>query len=179
MRRPLENGRGHAYELTDAGRDLDPIIMSLAAWGQKWSRDMETDDLDPAFLAWSMHTRINVDVFPAGRVVLEFVFSGTDKGLSRFWLVVMDGQVDMCLKHPGHDSDLTVRANIKRFVEAWRGFRNLEREIANGQILVEGRKDYCKALPGWLMCSALAPFKREVGQEAMIPKDEITPALSS
>ncbi len=168
VRHPLPSGRGHSYELTDAGRDLDPIIMSLAAWGQKWSRDMETEDLDPAFLAWSMHTRINVDAMPCERVVLEFIFSGTHKGLSRFWLVVDDGNVDMCLKHPGYDSDVTVSAQIKRFIEAWRGFRELAQEIAAGKIRVEGRKDYCKALPDWLMCSALAAFKRETGAEAKI-----------
>ena len=30
-RKPLKNSHGHSYELTNTGRDLDPIIMSLAA----------------------------------------------------------------------------------------------------------------------------------------------------
>lgn len=167
-RTPLAEGRGYAYELTDAGRDLDPIIMSLAAWGQRWARDMEHEDLDPAFLAWSMHTRINVDAMPTRRIVLEFAFSGTHKGLDRFWLVVADGQVDMCLKYPGYEVDVTVSADIRRFVEAWRGFRDMRREIRDGHIQVEGTAAYRKALPQWLMLSALAPYSREVGNEAKI-----------
>lgn len=171
VRRPLETGRGYSYELTAAGSDLEPIIMSLAVWGQRWARDMENDDLDPAFLAWSMHTRLNIGAMPPGRTVLEFVFSGTHKGLSRFWLVVEDGNVDMCLKHPGYDSDVTVRAPIRCFVEAWRGFRDLRREIAAGHIVVEGPADNCKALPNWLLLSSLATFPRERGQEAQIAND--------
>lgn len=168
-RRALENGRGFSYELTDAGRELDPIIMSLAAWGQKWSRDMETEDLDPAFLAWSMHTRLNVAAMPPGRTVMEFAFTGTHKGFSRFWLVVEDAHVDMCLKFPGYDVDLTISSDIKRFVESWRGFRDLRREISSGQIRVDGPAAYRRALPDWLMLSALAEVPRQCGQEAEIP----------
>ncbi|WP_306144482.1 helix-turn-helix domain-containing protein [Roseibium sp. MMSF_3412] len=165
-RRALDNGRGFAYELTDAGRDLDPIIMSLAVWGQKWSRDMETEDLDPAFLAWSMHTRLNVDAMPEKRIVMEFAFSGTHKGFSRFWLVVQDGEVDMCLKYPGFEEDLSISSDIRRFVEAWRGMRDLRSEIANGHITVVGQEKYRRALPDWLMLSALARFPRQTGTEA-------------
>lgn len=167
-RHALKTGRGYSYELTEAGRDLDPIIMSLAVWGQKWSRDMEHEDLDPAFLAWSMHTRLNVEAMPDRRTVLEFSFTGTHKGFSRFWLVVEDRNVDMCLKFPGYDVDVTVSSDIKRFVEAWRGFRDLRQEISAGRIRVEGDDVARKALPEWLMLSALAPFPRQTGQEAEI-----------
>jgi DNA-binding HxlR family transcriptional regulator len=159
-REPLENGRGYEYLLTEAGRELDPIIMQLAAWGQRWARDMESEDLDPAFLAWSMHTRLNVEAMPEGRTVMGFEFSGTHEGFRRFWLVVDEGHVDMCLKHPGHDVDLHLRSDIRRFVEAWRGIRDLRAELASGRIEVEGPAEYRRALPDWLLGSALSPFER-------------------
>jgi len=160
-RRPLGNGRGYEYLLTDAGRELDPIITAIAVWGQRWSRDMVSDDLDPAFLAWSMHTRMNIAAMPESRTVLEFDFGGTCASLRRFWLVVEAGKVDMCLRPPGYDSDLVVRADIRRFVEAWRGFRDLRAEIAAGRIEVEGPSALRRALPDWLLLSGLAPFGRE------------------
>ncbi|MGD1926504.1 MAG: winged helix-turn-helix transcriptional regulator [Paracoccaceae bacterium] len=178
-RRPMKTGRGHIYSLTDAGRDLDPIIMKLAAWGQKWARDMETEDLDPAFLAWSMHTRLNVEAMPAGRTVMEFEFTGTHQGFGRFWLLVEDGVVDMCLKHPGYDPDVTVSADIRRFVEAWRGFRDLQSEIAAGHIRVSGSAQACKALPKWLLLSGLAEFPRRRGAEAAIASDIAAPMAAS
>lgn len=159
-RRPLPSGRGHEYLLTEAGRELEPIIMDLAVWGQRWSRDMVTDDLDPAFLAWSMHTRLNAEALPPGRTVVEFVFAGAPSGLKRFWLVSTDGKVEMCLKHPGFEVDLLVTAEIRRFVEAWRGFRSLRDEIAAGQIRLEGSAAARRAFPDWLCLSALAPFPR-------------------
>lgn len=179
VRKPQETGRGHTYELTDAGRELDPIIMSLAKWGQRWARDMEHEDLDPAFLAWSMHTRLNVNAMPRERTVLEFEFTGTHKGFSRFWLVVRDGHVDMCLKYPGYESDIIVSSDIRRFVEAWRGFRDLRKEIAGGHIRLEGRDAYKKALPDWLLLSSLAAFPRETGRESSIETATGQRALAS
>ncbi|MEO1493146.1 MAG: winged helix-turn-helix transcriptional regulator [Pseudomonadota bacterium] len=167
-RRAAETGRGHIYELTDAGRDLDPIIMALAGWGQKWARDMETEDLDPAFLAWSMHTRLNIDAMPPGRTVMEFEFTGTHKGFSRFWLVVDDGNVDMCLKHPGYDPDVIVSSDLRQFIEAWRGFRDLRDEISAGHIRLAGSASARKALPEWLLMSGLAKLPRLRGREAQI-----------
>lgn len=159
-RQPLDGGSGHEYVPTRAGLELEPIIMDLAAWGQHWSRDMVDDDLDPAFLAWSMHTRIDAGSMPPGRTVIEFEFSGTPTEFRRFWLVNNDGAVDMCLKHPGFDTDLVVRADIRRFVEAWRGIRDLRAEIRGGAIQLEGPARLRRALPTWLQLSALAKFPR-------------------
>lgn len=69
-RQPLEKGRGYDYLLTEAGQELDPIITNLAVWGQRWSCDLTTENLDPAFLAWSMHTRMSTDAMPAGRTAI-------------------------------------------------------------------------------------------------------------
>lgn len=177
IRQPLENERGHSYELTGAGRDLDPIIMSLAVWGQKWSRDMEHEDLDPAFLAWSMHTRLNIEAMPNRRTVMEFAFSGYQKGIFRFWLVVEQGHADMCLKYPGYESDIVVRADILRFIEAWRGFRDLREEVASGHIHLEGPRSIKEAFPNWLLLSALSPYPRKVGKEARLAESTSAAAV--
>lgn len=159
-RRPLASGRGHEYLLTEAGEELGPIVMDMAIWGQRFAREMVLDDLDPAFLAWSMHTRLDTGAMPDCRTVMEFAFTGTPTEFRRFWLVHEGGVVDMCLKHPGFEVDIEVRADIRRFVEAWRGFRDLRGEIEAGRIRVDGPTDLRRALPDWLKLSALAPYKR-------------------
>jgi len=160
VRKAQPGGRGYDYLLTEAGAELEPLIMDLAAWGQRWARDMENDDLDPAFLAWSMHTRLNTAVMPPGRTVIEFEFTGTPTEFRRFWLVHDAGRVDMCLKYPGYDSDVTVQADIRRFVEAWRGIRNLRDEIHAGKVVLTGAPALCRSFPDWLLLSALAPYPR-------------------
>jgi DNA-binding HxlR family transcriptional regulator len=164
------NGSGaRSYQLTPAGRDLGPIIDSLAVWGQHWSRDMRYEDLDPAFLAWSMHTRLDTARMPSGRTVLEFEFSGAPRDCRRFWLVNDAGKVDMCLKNPGYDVDLQVFADLRLFIEAWRGIRDLRAEIRARRIRVIGPPTLCRALPGWLQLSSLAPYPRLApGREARL-----------
>lgn len=160
-RRKCGRHNGHVYELTDAGRDLNDIVDRLAVWGQHWARDMEMDDLDPGFLAWSMHLRLNTEAMPPGHTVLQFEFTGAPADCRRFWLVVTDGAVDMCLKHPGFETDLLVEADLRTFVEAWRGFRDLESEIRAGRIRLTGPRELKRGLPKWLLLSSLSPYPRQ------------------
>jgi DNA-binding HxlR family transcriptional regulator len=171
-RTPLENARGHDYQLTEAGRELGPLIDDMAVWGQRWARDMTTDDLDPAFLVYSMHQRINAEAMPPGRTVIEFQFAGAPKTCRMFWLVHAEGGVDMCLKHPGFDVDIVVRADLRLFIECWRGFRDLRREIGAGTITVEGPQRLTRQFPDWLLLSGFANVGRErAGAERSLQKD--------
>lgn len=168
-RRRIENENRYRYEPTEAALDLDELINGLSVWGQQWSRDMDLDDLDPAFLAWSMSLRVNAEAMPEGRTVVEFEFSGTPTEFRRFWLINSEGQVDMCLKDPGYETDLHVRSDIRRFVEAWRGFRDLREEIHGGAIRLSGPRHLVSAFPDWLLLSALAPYRRRVkGRESRL-----------
>ena len=159
-RQKMRNENRYRYEPTEAALDMADLIDKMAVWGQHWSRDMEMDDLDPAFLAWSMSLRMNTDAMPRGRTVVEFEFSGTPTEFRRFWLVNTDGSVDMCLKDPGYETDLHVRSDMRCFVEAWRGFRDLREEIRSGKIRLTGPRSLTSAFPDWLLLSALAPYRR-------------------
>jgi len=108
---------------------------------------MTDADLNPAFLLWSMHKRLNTEEMPAGRTLLYFEFTGAPKTCRRFGLVNTDGVVDMRLFDPGHEVDVRVFANLLLFVETWRGFRDLRREIACGAIRVEGPSHLARRLP--------------------------------
>jgi hypothetical protein len=134
--------------------------MELAAWGQRWGRDMEMEDLDPGFLAWSMSTRLDADAMPDGTTVIEFEFSNTPHGFNRFWLMKHDGKIEMCLKHPGHAVNIKVMADIRRFIQAWRGVRSMREEIATGCIRLEGPSSMTKQVPDLLLGSALAGVAR-------------------
>ncbi len=165
------SGSGHEYVLTDAGRELEPVIDHLAIWGQRWARDMVDDDLDPAFLVWSMHLRIDTAEMPPGRTVIEFKFSGAPPDCRQFWLINRDGAVEMCLKDPELDVDLLVTSRLRLFVEAWRGFRDLRREIEARRIKLYGPAELRKAFPSWLQLSALAPYPRiRAGRERRLAR---------
>ncbi len=157
----VPRGSPRSYQLTEAGATLAPLIEQMAVWGQHWARDMRMDDLDPGFLAWSVSVRIDTARLPPGRIVIQFQFSGAPFDCQHFWLVAKDGKVDMCLKDPGFEVDLLVRSDLKRFVECWRGFRELRAEIRAGHIEVLGSRSLSTQFPDWLKLSQLASFERK------------------
>src|SRR5262249_7065935 len=59
--------RGPEYVLTEAGLSLKPVVTSIGEWGQRWARDIRPQDLDPGWLVWMMHRRLNTPVMPPGR----------------------------------------------------------------------------------------------------------------
>ncbi|HEY4369083.1 MAG TPA: helix-turn-helix domain-containing protein [Steroidobacteraceae bacterium] len=170
-----QKGRPRRYALTSAGNELEPIVASLAIWGQSWARDMSIDDLDPGFLAWSMHMRLDTANMPSGRTVLEFEFTGASPECRRFWLVNDHGAVDMCLKDPGYDIDVKVRADLRLFTEAWRGIRDLRAEIRARRIELIGPTTLTRQFPDWLRLSMLAPYaRRRVGREECLSRSRRT-----
>ncbi|MEM1230854.1 MAG: helix-turn-helix domain-containing protein [Pseudomonadota bacterium] len=170
-RQPTDRARRYRYEPTAATLDLAPLVDGLAVWGQHWARDMEREDLDPAFLAWSMSMRMNTQAMPPGRTVIRFEFAGTPAGLKRFWLVCEAQAVDMCVKDPGHEASLIVEAPLRTFVEAWRGIRDLPAELRRGTIRLVGPRALVRAFPNWLLLSALAPHPRKAaGREQTLAR---------
>ena len=159
-RRKIPGENRYRYEPTAATAALNDVVETMAIWGQHWSRDMNLEDLDPGFLAWSMSLRMNTDAMPSGRTVVEFQFSGTPTDFRRFWLVNTDGKVDMCVKDPGYETDLHVNSDLRCFVEAWRGFRDLRREIREGNIRLSGPRNLISSFPDWLLLSTIAPYQR-------------------
>jgi DNA-binding HxlR family transcriptional regulator len=166
---PAQRGLPRTYVVTPAGQELAPIIDDLAVWGQQWARDMCLDDLDPGFLAWSMHMSLETGRMPPGRTVLGFEFSGAPRDCRRFWLVHEDGVVDMCLKDPGYEIDVRVRSDLRRFIEAWRGIRDLRAEIRAGHVEVIAAPSLARRFPQWLKKSALAIYpRRRPGRETSL-----------
>lgn len=99
------------YHLTAAGRDLDRVIDRLGAWGVRWAfGDPRPEELDPVLLIWKMHQRIRREHLPASRTVIEFEFRG--RGGRRLWMVLEPNEISVCLKPPGFDPDLIVRADL-------------------------------------------------------------------
>ena len=150
-----------SYCLTRAGLALKPIISAIGEWGQRWSRDIGPEDLDPGWLVWAMHRRLNSAAMLPGRTVIEIEFSDAPPKQRRFWLVHCDGHVDVCLKDPGFDTTVRVATRLRVFAEVWRGIRSLRDELRARTIQLHGSPAHCRAFPRWLLLSAYAPIERE------------------
>ena len=101
LKRPVSGQKGFEYRLTAMGRELEPIIETVAIWGQRWARgQMSDDELDVELLMWDIHRRIQFDAMPDGETVLSFTFSDLDK-YRTWWLVISRADVDLCTEDPG------------------------------------------------------------------------------
>ena len=108
-RQVSETTHGPEYCLTEAGLSLRPVVTSIGEWGQRWARDIRPEDLDPGWLVWAMHRRLNTAAMPPGRTVIQIEFVDAPAKQRRFWLVHNEGDVDVCLKDPGYDMTVRVR----------------------------------------------------------------------
>ena len=161
-------GNKRAYVLTAAGQELRPVLAGIAGWGQRWARDIRDEDLDPGWLVWTMHRRLNTAVMPPGRTVIQICFIDAPAHQRGFWLVCADGDVEVCLKPPGFDVDLTVTTRVRALAEVWRGIRPLDSEIRAGHIQVEGPTSLRRAFPSWLLLSAYASISRHASTTRVI-----------
>jgi DNA-binding HxlR family transcriptional regulator len=160
QRQPLQQGRAGGYTLTAAGWALKPVVTTIGEWGQRWARDLRADDLDPGWLVWGMHRRLNIAAMPPGRTVIEIEFTDAPRGQSRFWLVHCAGEVQVCLKAPGYEITLHVAARVRALAEVWRGIRSLREALGAGAIRLSGAAQYRRALSQWLLLSPFAAIRR-------------------
>jgi DNA-binding HxlR family transcriptional regulator len=147
------------YVLTEAGSALKEVIEHIGAWGVKWAfGEPKAEELDPALLLWKIHQRIDRSKLPPRRTVVQFDLSG--RKVRRVWLILETREVSVCLKPPGFDPDLILRADTSLLYSVWVGHVDYDVAVHRGQIVVDGPRDLARALPQWFMWSPMARFVR-------------------
>ena len=150
------------YHLTRAGEELRPVIMQLGTWGKRWVRsEVSRQDLDASLLMWDVQRRIERDHLPACRIVVYFRFTDAPKEHQDFWLLLEENTVDLCLKEPGYEEDLYVRADVETFTKVWLGDVGLRRALKERTVWLGGPVELRKQFPQWLGMSMFAGIARE------------------
>ena len=104
---------GYSYQLTQAGLELRLIVELLGTWGHRWAKsDLSDGDLDAGLLMWDMRRNIDASIFPDRKIVVQFEYPDAPKGTNLWWLIMQNGEVDLCLNDPGYEVDLLIRASL-------------------------------------------------------------------
>jgi DNA-binding HxlR family transcriptional regulator len=149
--------RGWEYHLTEAGRDFAPIIQSLGAWAQCWFRSrFSHDELDVGVLLWDMRRGVRADVFPPGKVSVQFDFFDQPSSKRRWWLVCEDGQTDLCPNNPGYEVALYVTSDVETMARIWMGDLSVKGAIEAGGIELTGARELRQRFEQWLGLSRFA-----------------------
>ena len=145
------------YRLTAAGEELRPLIMQLGTWGQRWSRSrMELQDLDASLLMWDIRRNLRVDKLPQGNAVIYFEFPDATKGMRRWWLVIDEGDVDLCLEDRGLEVHVSLSTSVRTMTQIWMGDLSLAQARAQGMMKVLGTARLVRCLGEWLGASTFA-----------------------
>ena len=147
------------YHLTQAGQEIHTIINALLIWGANWAfGDPTPEQLDPLLLLWWMHDRVNVDLLPPDRTVIQFDFSGAST--DTYWLVLSAEDVTLCLTDPGYEINVWVNASLAAFFKVWLGRIDYQEAIGSEDIRVDGIPQHVRAFPTWFAWSLAAPAVR-------------------
>ena len=160
IKKPQQGRRGYEYYLTAAGKELSPVIEHLATWGMRWARgQLSEDELDVEFLMWEIQRRLVTDALPDGETVLCFIFEELTQFKS-WWIVIRDGNVDLCTENPGKNVDLYITSSVRTMIEIWEG--NLGTKTAQRKrfLKTNGNRQLIKSLPEWLGICLYADVKR-------------------
>jgi DNA-binding HxlR family transcriptional regulator len=139
-----------AYTLTPAGQELVGVVDALATWGTRWIGDLGETDLDPHLLMWDIHRTIPIDSWPRSRTTVAFHLDGVAPKASRWWLVVADGEVDVCDFDPGYDVAGTVQTSLRTLTRIWRGDVGWSHALLDGTAAVSGPAEVRRAIPSWI-----------------------------
>lgn len=139
------DGRGQSYHLSTAGLAFCPIIDQLGDWGSLFARGrIGPASCEPNFLMWAVRSYIDPRLLPDRRLVVGFAFRGLDiayRAQDHYWLMAMDGEVDLCWEDPGFEAEAEVRADITRFAQVWLGFDGLLAALRDGSVEIEGPRE--------------------------------------
>lgn len=159
VRKAQPGRKGHDCFLTPAGRELAPVIEHLAVWGMRWARGRLSDDeLDVEFLMWDIQRRLALDRLPDGETLLCFIFDD----LARFktwWLVVRDGDVDLCTENPGKTVDLYITSTVRTMVGIWEGDIGLRVAQRRNLLTTRGNRALARSMPDWLGINPYADIR--------------------
>ncbi|HET9446114.1 MAG TPA: helix-turn-helix domain-containing protein [Steroidobacteraceae bacterium] len=153
---------GAVYRLTAAGEGLRPIIMALGHWGARWiGSGLKRDQLDVGLLMWDMRRFARRELFPAERrTVVQFRFGDARPGERSWWLVMENGEIDLCRDDPGHEVTVVIESSVRALTEIWNGIVLPEEAVRRREVRVLGKARDARNVWNWLGTSAFAPTRR-------------------
>jgi DNA-binding HxlR family transcriptional regulator len=154
---------GPAYRLTPAGAELAAVVRALGTWAQRWlSRDLHGHELDVRALVWDIHRRVRRGALPAKPLVVRIEFTDVRGPAARHYLLLRRSEVSLCTSNPGYPEELVLRTDRRTMIGWWRGDVSF-REARQAGLVLEGRRDWVRAFPGWFeryLFAAVAPAAR-------------------
>ena len=162
---PVERETGvFEYRLTDAGRELIPLVQGFGRWGHRWvSSTLSLQNLDASLLMWDMRRNLRFEPPLTSRKVFQFRYPDAPPKDRCWWLIVTPGEAaDLCGVDPGFDVDLYVQSSLAVMTAIWMGMDNVADARAADRLMLTGDPRLADTMEQWLGCSPFAKEERMV-----------------
>ena len=148
------------YQLTEAGRELEPLVQAFGIWGQRWvDSELSLQHLDAPLLMWDMRRNLDPNPMPKRRSVIQFQYPALPPGQRSWWLLVEpNAGVDVCSIDPGFDVDLYVSTDLRTMTAIWMGLDTVRAALRSERMLLTGDRQLAANIETWL---GLSPFAKE------------------
>jgi DNA-binding HxlR family transcriptional regulator len=150
------------YHLTEAGRELRPLVEAFGIWGQRRiESDLSLQHLDADLLMWDMRRSLNISPLPKRRSAIEFTFPRQPAAQRHYWLVVDPKEgVDLCKIDPGFEIDLYVSVDLRSMTAIWMGLDSVRAAVASQRMVLTGSKQLSSSMQTWLGLSSFAKERK-------------------
>ena len=148
-----------AYRLTQAGRELAPIVEGLGRWGQRWLPRPRLRDYDAGLLMLDISREVDQSALPERPVAVQVVFA---EGGSRrtWWLVLARTQVSAVNHRPDLAAALRIECTTAALTEVWLGHLTWLQAVRDGVIRFVGDRETAHHVLGWIGTSRFATVPR-------------------
>ena len=154
------DGQRSVYQLTEAGRDLRPVVRAIGNWGARWAfGDPDPAELDPDLVVQWISRHLAWEQLPARRVVVQFAVTGPP--VRRYWLVIEPEDVSVCMHDPGFGVDAVFRSDARTLYQVYVGELALPDAQRFGRLELECAPAVLRQVPTWFAWSGFAPAVRE------------------
>ena len=164
------------YRLTEAGHELKSFVDAAGTWGQRWARSrLPHGELHPSTLMWDIHRFLLTKHLPVRRTVLKVEFTDL-RAMRHWWLIVQDGEVDVCLDDPGYEVDVWIACTLLTLTQVFMGDLSIASAQAAGRIRLDGNGQLVRDMPHWF---GLMPFSHAVPGVAKPARESSKPTSRS
>ena len=155
VRKPSATMQAVEYRLTRSGRELGPIVESMAIWGMRWrKRSIAAQDCDVGGFMWDFHRTLKTQGLPDGETVILVQISDRID-LNTWWVIANGDAVDLCPDDPGHDVDIYLTAPLATLVALWLGDISVKDATDARSAFIDGDRHLINSAQDWMAQSPL------------------------
>jgi len=159
IRRSAPIGQVTEYKLTRSGRELGPIVESMAVWGLRWrSRSIVAQDCDVGGFMWDFHRTLRTQSLPDGETVILVQITDRTE-LDTWWMIANGDVVDLCTKDPGHEVDVYITASLEHLIALWMGDVGVQAATDAKTIFLDGPRHLVNSAQDWISQSPLVDVR--------------------